>query len=304
MLVARHDERLALLLRDRHRRDLLRERAVGLRARRLLLAAQRERVLIGAAHAVIGRDIFGRLRHRIDAVPLFHQRIDEAPADGRIEDLGLARERARRLAGHERRAAHALDAAGDHQARLARLDRARGEADRVHPGAAEAVDRRAGHGVRQAGEQQRHARDVAVVLAGLIRAAVDHVVDGGPVDVAVALDERLERHRAEVVGPHRRQRAAVAADGRADCVTQECFGHVVSGRSDGASRLDMPPLPLASNAYGKCSLYEHKIVNRTLPCDHRQRAAARQAPGPCGARVGATRPHALIFSAAHHFHPP
>ncbi|WP_080295641.1 hypothetical protein [Burkholderia pseudomallei] len=66
----------------------------------------------------------------------------------------------------------------------------------------------------------------------------------------------------------------------------------------------MPPLPLASNAYGECSLYEHKIVNRTLPCDHRQRAAARQAPGPCGARVGATRPHALIFSAAHPFHPP
>lgn len=49
--------------------------------------------------------------------------------------------------------------------------------------------------------------------------------NGGPVDVAVALDERLERHRAEVVGANIFQCAAVAADGGADRVTQESFGH-------------------------------------------------------------------------------
>ena len=33
---------------------------------------------------------------------------------------------------------------------------------------------------RQAGQQRGHARHVAVVLAGLVGAAVDHVVDGLP----------------------------------------------------------------------------------------------------------------------------
>ncbi len=43
-----------------------------------------------------------------------------------------------------------------------------------------------GHADRQAREQQAHARDVAVVLAGLVGAAEDHVVDGVPVDAAIA----------------------------------------------------------------------------------------------------------------------
>ncbi len=177
MLVARDDQRIAFLLRNRDRDDFLGERAVLLRTRSLLLAAQREQILIGAADVVVDRDVLGRLRHRIDAIQLFHQRIDEAPADRRIVDVGLARECARGLAHHERRACHALDAARDHQARLPGLDRARSSADRIHPGAAQAVQRRAGHVGRQPREQRGHARDVAVVLTGLVRAAVDHVVD-------------------------------------------------------------------------------------------------------------------------------
>ena len=43
--------------------------------------------------------------------------------------------------------------------------------DRLQPRAAQAVDRRARHGDGQPGEQQAHARDVAVVLARLVRAA-------------------------------------------------------------------------------------------------------------------------------------
>ncbi|CAB5343547.1 hypothetical protein IST453_03305 [Burkholderia multivorans] len=225
MLVARHDERIALLLRNRDRYDFLGERAVLLRARSLLLAAQREQILIGTAHVVVDRDVLGRFRHRIDAVQLLHQRIDETPADRRVVDVGLTRERARGLAHHERRARHAFDAAGHHQRGLARLDRARGNADRVHPGTAEPVDRRTGHALRQPREQQRHARDVAVVFAGLVRAAVDHVVDRVPVDVAVAFDERLQRHRAQIVGANVFQRTAVAADRRTNRITQKSFGH-------------------------------------------------------------------------------
>ena len=53
---------------------------------------------------------------------------------------------------------------------------------------------------RQAGQQQRHARDVAVVLAGLVGAAEDHVVDRLPIDAGIALHQRLQRDGAEIVG--------------------------------------------------------------------------------------------------------
>ena len=42
------------------------------------------------------------------------------------------------------------------------------------------------HVDRQAGQQRRHAADVAVVLAGLVGAAVEQVVDGGPIDAGIA----------------------------------------------------------------------------------------------------------------------
>ena len=35
-------------------------------------------------------DVFGGLRHEVDAVALLHQRIDEAPADRRVVNLGVA----------------------------------------------------------------------------------------------------------------------------------------------------------------------------------------------------------------------
>ena len=88
MLVAIDRHRLALLLRHVNGDDLLRERAVGLRTSGALLAAQREAVLRIARDAEVHCDVFSRLGHRIDAVLLAHRLVDEAPADGRIEDLG------------------------------------------------------------------------------------------------------------------------------------------------------------------------------------------------------------------------
>ena len=57
MLVAAHDNGVALLLRNRHRGDFLRERAVFLRTRRVGLAAQRKAVLVFAVDVVIGGDV-------------------------------------------------------------------------------------------------------------------------------------------------------------------------------------------------------------------------------------------------------
>ena len=65
------------------------------------------------------------------------------------------------------------------------------------------------------GEQQRHPRDVAVVLAGLVGAAEDDVLDERRVD-AGAVDEPAQDRGGQVVGPDARQGAAVAADGRPD----------------------------------------------------------------------------------------
>jgi hypothetical protein len=58
------------------------------------------------------------------------------------------------LGHHERRAAHALDAAGDHQPGFAGLDGARGAAHGIETGAAQAVDGGARHVQRQAGQQR------------------------------------------------------------------------------------------------------------------------------------------------------
>ena len=102
---------------------------------------------------------------------LLHQLVDEAPADGGVVDrVG---------------AANALSALGMTKGArlmlstppaiisvgLAGLDRARGRAHGIQPRSAQAVDRGAGHLDRQARQQARHVRDVAVVLAGLVGAA-------------------------------------------------------------------------------------------------------------------------------------
>ena len=75
------------------------------------------------------------------------------------------------------RAGHRFGAAGDRELDLVRLDPPRRRGDRLHARGAKAVDGRAGNGVRQAGEQERHAREIAVVLARLVGAAEKDLVD-------------------------------------------------------------------------------------------------------------------------------
>ena len=98
-------------------------------------------------------------------------------------------------------------------------------ADGIHARTAQAIDGRARHLDREPGQQQRHAPDVAVVLARLVGAAVDHVIDGGPVHPGVALDQRADAGSPPGRRAHVRERAAVAADGRPDGVADEGIGH-------------------------------------------------------------------------------
>ncbi len=216
---------IALAARDRHRDDLAGKPAARLRGRGALLRAQRKGILVGACNAEVGGDVLRGFGHRVDAELPLQRRVDEAPSHRGVVDRIAARKRGVRLRHHERRARHALDAAGHHQLGLAGADGARADAHRIQAGAAQAIDGRRRHALRQAGEQRGHARDVAVVLAGLVGAAVVDVVERSPVDAGMARHQRPERHRGQVVGPHAGQCTAIAADRRADAVTQEDFVH-------------------------------------------------------------------------------
>ena len=111
---------------------------------------------------------------------------------------------------------------------------ARRGGDRFHARGAQAVDGRAGNGLGQAREQERHAREVAIVLARLIGAAEKDLVDFLG-EARMAAHELADRQRRQIVGAETGERAAVAADRRAHIVADEgVFGH---GRA--ARRFDL-----------------------------------------------------------------
>ena len=195
--------------------ELVVEAARGRCGRPALLRAQRERVLILARDLPALGDVLAGLAHRLEREELLHARVREAPAEGRVVERPVAaRERRVGLRRDERRARHRLHAAGDEEVAVAREHRMAGTDDRREPRGAEPVDRDAADRLRQPREQHGHARDVAVVLARLVRAAEPHVLDllrrhAGP------LDRLAHGDRGEVVGARPREAAAVAPDRRA-----------------------------------------------------------------------------------------
>ena len=191
MLVGGDDQRIALALRDLDRDDLGSEAAIRLGRGSLLLASQRKRVLILACDLEVLGDVLAGAGHGVVAISGLHLGIDEAPADGGVIHLGVAVERGGRLGHHERRPAHAFASARDDEVGLAAADRARGHRHGVEAGAAQTVE---GHSARAVGKprkQPRHAREVAIVLARLVGAAEDDVVDLIPVDSGIARKQRL-----------------------------------------------------------------------------------------------------------------
>ena len=115
-------------------------------------------------------DVLGGLGHEIDAIRVPHQGIDEAPADRRVVDFGVARE-GFALALHERRARHPFNAARNDELGFAGLDRPRRDRNRVEPEPQSRLTVAPGTVDGQAGEERRHARDVAIVFARPVGAA-------------------------------------------------------------------------------------------------------------------------------------
>jgi len=98
----------------------------------------------------------------------------------------------------------------------------------IEPGGTEAVERRARNCFRQARQQQRHPRHIAVVLAGLIGAAEIDLIDLGPVELRVPRHQRLDRGGGQIVGAHFCQRAAEAADRSSHGIADKYIGHCLS----------------------------------------------------------------------------
>jgi hypothetical protein len=116
----------------------------------------------------------------------FHQFVDETPSNGGVVHSIVAAESAVHLGHDKRRAAHALYAASDHQRGLTRLDCTRRRAQGVQARAAQAVEGGARHIDGQASEQTGHVGHVAVVFAGLVGTAVNHIRHGLPIHLRVA----------------------------------------------------------------------------------------------------------------------
>ena len=218
-------DRLALALRDGDRNDLARQPAAGLRRGCPLLAAQRESVLIVARNVKFLGNVLRRFRHGIDAMELPHQRIDQPPANRRILHRRDPRKGAFSLRHDKGRPRHGFHPAGDHQLRLTGLDRPRGGDDSVHARPAQPVDGRPRHAVGQAGKQQAHAGDIAIVLAGLVDAAEDDIIDHVPIQVGMPRHQRFQRHGAEIVGANAGKRPGKAANRRADIIADKSLSH-------------------------------------------------------------------------------
>ena len=140
-LVGREHDRVALLLRDRDRHDLVLEAAGFLRGGGLLLRGQRERVLLLARDAVLLGHVLGRDAHVVLVV-----HVPQAVGDHRVDQLPVAHALAvARVVQHVRRQAHALLAAGDHDLAVAVADRLRGQHHGLQARAAHLVDRQRRH---------------------------------------------------------------------------------------------------------------------------------------------------------------
>ena len=224
MLIDRH-HRVALAAFNRDRHDLAGEETAVLRLLVPHLAAIRERILIRSADLEFLRHVLPGFRHRVGAVHLFHLRVHETPADGGVVNFAGARERLGRLAHHERRAGHALDAASKHKLRIPAANRPSCGTNGVEAGAAEPVDRRTRHGGGETSQQHRHAGDVAIVFAGLVGAAHDAIVQRIPVDTGMPFLQRPDGMGGEVVGADVAQRPGIAADRGAGEVADIGFGH-------------------------------------------------------------------------------
>jgi len=215
MFIGSHHDRRLLALRNLDRHDLVIELAGGLRLGPALLALQSEAVLVRAGNPVQSCDILGGLTQRDRGVPRRHRRIHEAPADRGVVQFLRAAIRLAGLAQHVGRAAHRLHSSRHHDVAAARLDHARGHIHGLQTRRAEPVDRGPRDLHWKPRKQRRHARDISIVLARLVRGAEVDLVDKARIH-AGPRHHSLDHVRSQVIRPHRGQGPTVTPDGSAN----------------------------------------------------------------------------------------
>ena len=214
-----------------------------------------------------------------------HPHRDVHVVAGAVGAVELRVHHRKRHAGAARRA---FDARGDVLVAFARLDRVERHADRLQRGRAEATDRDRGDVVVEASQQHRVAADVVALLVVGKATAHHHVVRLAEVDVRVALDQRAQRDRGEVVSTEVAQRPFDRpADGRADCVDNDCFRHGSS-----LARSHRGPDGGVANASvwatgGGCLIRRHPH----RPCGELRKRRGPKVPNPnsCCARAATPR---------------
>ena len=202
VFVLAHHHGIAFFLGNSYRGDFPSQVACLLRGDGIDLASQGHTVLGFTFNVEIGRNVFGCFRHGINAVGFFHQLVNEAPANGGVVNCIGAAEGAFSFGHDKGGAAHAFNAAGNHHRGFAGFDGACRRTKRVQARAAKAVEGSAGHLKRQARQQAGHVRHIAVVFAGLIGAAINHVGHGLPVNIGVACHQGPDGNGAQIVGTH------------------------------------------------------------------------------------------------------
>jgi hypothetical protein len=205
--------------------DLVREPA-GVHGRDgAAMAFDGEGVLLLARDLHLLGDVLRRLAQADDGIHRVHPRVVKAPADRGVPHLRMPHlGRALRLRHGPGRPAHGFDTAADEDIALLGDDRLGRLIDRLERRGAVAVDRDAGHFLREASEQHRHARDIAVVLARLIAAAGVDVIERGRGDTG-SRHQGLIDIGQEIVRAHRGQRAAEFSYGAAYPVDNDDFLH-------------------------------------------------------------------------------
>jgi hypothetical protein len=102
-----------------------------------------------------------------------------------------------------------------------------GHARGLQRGGAEAIDGGAGDVEVDTRQQRRVAADVVARLALGEATAHHHVHDRAGIELRVAVQDRFQRDRREVIGAYRFERPLVGPpDGRAYGVDDHSFGHV------------------------------------------------------------------------------
>ena len=221
MFILRHQQGLPPFLSHRHGNDLVRQIACLLGGHRFELARQRHAVLCLALDPKFNRHVFRCLRHAVHAILGLHERIDEPPANGGVIHGVLPPKRSFHFGHHKGCAAHAFHATRNHQPGLPGHDRTGGRTHRIQPRATQPVQGGTWHFEWQARQQAAHAGHISVVLTRLIGAAIQHIVHHLPVHARVALHERLDRQRTQVVSANTAQGATITTKWGANRVANE-----------------------------------------------------------------------------------